>query len=299
MLYSWPKFSDLYGNFGQRKGLKSKIYFIRQALRYFFRCLLAQKQIKQFVEIVNQDTKRVRFFLEYRGDYRIVCVNFVDRLLRAPDRLKLIEYNLSFISKLPCALFERFLQREEIPLFENHEGIKIVFKVNGTFEEGFFALEIKTEETRIYGASFCLIPEGEKAALLIASLQGLSQGEKTREMIKTITKQCFGLRPQMLLIEVMRLLLQSKGYTALFGIPQMLQVRYAPFGNKKGYFADYDTIWEECGGVKQGRYFNIAQERRKLLEEIPSQKRSMYKKRFAFLDALELALNEKFQEMGF
>lgn len=299
MLYSWPKFSDLYGNFGQRKDLKSKIYFIRQAFRYFFRCLLAQKQIKQFVQIVNQDTKRVRFFLEYRGDYRIVCVNFVDRLLRAQDRLNLIEYNLSFISTLPCALFERFLKREEILLFENHEGTKIVLKVNGTFEEGFFALEIKIEETRIYGASFCLIPEGENIALLIASLQGLSQGEKTKEMIKAITKQCFGLRPQMLLVEVMRLLLQSKGYVALLGIPQTLQARYAPLGNKKGYFADYDAIWEECGGVRRGRYFDITQEKRKSLEEIPSQKRSMYKKRFAFLDALELALNEKFQEMGF
>lgn len=299
MLYRWSKFSDLYGSFGQRKGLSSKIYFIRQAFRYFPRCLLAQKQIAQFVQIVNQDEKLIRFFLEYRGDYRIVCVNFIDRLLTPQDRLELIKYNLSFISKLPHFLFEAFLKREEILLFEHHEGMKIVLKVNGTFEEGFFALEIKAEENRIYGASFCFVPEGENIALLIPSLQGLSQGEKTREMIKTITKQCFGLRPQMLLVELMRFIVQYKGYSALFGIPQTLQARYAPFGNKKGYFADYDAMWEECGGTRQGRYFNITQERRKSLEEIPSQKRSMYKKRFVFLDEFQLALNKKFQEMGF
>lgn len=299
MLYHWPKFSDLYGNFGQREGFDSKIYFIRQAFRYSFRCFLAKKQISQFIQIVNQDEKLVRFFLEYRGDYRIVCVNFVDRLLKAQDRLKLIEYNLSFISKFPLSLFERFLRREEMILFEGSEGMKIVLKVNGTFEEGFFAIEIKMGETRIYGASFCLILEGEKIALLIPSLQGLSQGEKTKEMIKIITKQCFGLRPQMLLVEVMRCVSQYKGYSALLGIPQTLQARYAPFGNKKGYFADYDAMWEECGGIRQGRYFDITQEKRKSLDEIPSQKRSMYKKRFAFLDELQLALNEKFQEMGF
>lgn len=298
MTYHWPKFSDLYGSFGQRKGFNSKIYFIRQAFRYFFRCSLVQKQINQFVQIVNQDEKLVRFFLEYRGDYRIVCVNFIDRLLKSQERLELIQYNLSFISKLPHALFERLLKQEEIILFKR-EKFEIVLKINGTFEEGFFALEIKTERIRIYGTSFCFIPEKANTALLIASLQGLSQGEKIKEMIRLVTKQCFGLRPQILLVELMRLVLQYKGYSALLGIPQILQVRYAPFGNKKGYFVDYDAIWEECGGVKQGRYFDLTQEKRKSLEEIPSQKRSMYKKRFAFLEELELSLNQRFQEVGF
>lgn len=298
MIYHWPKCSELYGNFGQRRGLYSKIYFIRQFFRYFFRCFVARKQIKQFIEIANQDQRIVRFFLEYRGDYRIVCVNFIDRLLKAQERLELIEYNLRFISELPNAMFERFLKHEEIILF-NQEKLEIVLKVNGTFEEGFFALEIQVEKMRIYGLSFCFIPDKTNIALLIASLQGLSQGEKTREMIKAITKQCFGLRPQILLIELMRLISQYKGYSALLGISQTYQVRYRPFGNKKGYFADYNAVWEECGGVKQGRYFNLTQEKRKSIKEIPSQKRSMYKKRFAFLEELELSLNQKFQEIGF
>lgn len=298
MLYHWPKFSELYGSFGQRKGLDSKIYFIRQAFRYFFRCLFARKQIEQFVEIINQDEKLVRFFLKYRGDYRIVCVNFADRLLKAQDRIELIQYNLSFVSNLPQPLFERLLE-EEITLFENDEKMKIVFKVNGTFEEGFFALEIKMEEMRIYGVSFCFLPDGENTALLIPSLQGLSQGDKTKEIIKVITKQSFGLRPSMLLVEVMRFVMQYKKCSTLFGIAQKLQTRYAPLGHKKGYFVDYDAMWQECGGVRRGRYFDITQEKRKSLDEIPSQKRSMYKKRFAFLDELQIVLNEKFQEMRF
>lgn len=299
MLYHWPRFSELYGSFGQRRGLDSKIYFIRQAFRYFFRCLFARKEIRQFVEIVNQDEKLVRFFLKYRGDYRIVCVNFVDRLLKAQDRMQLIQYNLSLISQLPHSLFEKLLKQEEMSIFENNEKMKIVFKVNGTFEEGFFALEMKIEEIRIYGVSFCFVPEGENIALLIPSLQGLSQGDKTKEMIKMATKQCFGLRPPMLLVEIMRFVMQYKKCSALFGITQTLQTRYAPFGNKKGYFVDYDAMWKECGGVRRGRYFDITQEKRKSLEEIPSQKRSMYKKRFAFLDELQVVLNEKFQEMRF
>lgn len=299
MLYRWSNPSELYGKFSQRRGFDSKIYFIRQVSRYFLRCFLARRQISEFVEFVNQHESLIRFFERYGGDYRVVCVNFADRLLSLPARLDLLIYNLSFVVRLPETLFEKFLQNQEEVIFEDAEGFRIVLKINGTFEEGFFAIELKLGKIRVYGASFCFVPVQMGVALLIPSLAGLSYGEETKKSIKTITKNYFGLQPQKLLVEIMRFLMLYKGCCALLGIPQELQVRYPSFGKKRAYFVDYDEMWKACGGVKKGRYFDLTQKNRKSLEMIPSNKRSMYKRRFAFLDLLQDAFDTKIKEIGF
>lgn len=296
MQYRWPKFSELYGDFGQRLSLNSKLYYIRQVSRYFLRCLLAQEQIKQFVISVNQNNRLVDFFQKHQvGAYRIVCSGFVNKKFTRRERLRLIEDNFSLILALKEESFQKLLKQEEIVIYAQGD-LEIVFKINGTFEEGFFAFEIKFMEQRSYGISFCF--DLSQKALIIGSLQGLAQGEEAREVIKILTKKCFGLRPQALLVELMRFAMKGFASCALLGVAQTSQMRFAPFG-KKGYFIDYDALWKEMGGIKKGNYFDITQSQRRSLDEIPSQKRSMYKKRFALLDELQGLVEIKMREMGF
>ena len=296
MQYRWPKFSELYGDFGQRLSLNSKLYYIRQVSRYFLHCLLAQEQIKQFVISVNQNNRLVDFFQKHQvGAYRIVCSDFVNKKFTRRERLRLIEDNFSLILALKEEGFQKLLKQEEIIIYAQGD-LEIVFKINGTFEEGFFAFEIKFMEQRSYGISFCL--DLSQKALIIGSLQGLAQGEEAREVIKILTKKCFGLRPQALLVELMRFAMKGFASCALLGVDQTSQMRFAPFG-KKGYFIDYDALWKEMSGIKKGNYFDITQNQRRSLDEIPSQKHSMYKKRFALLDELQGLVEIKMREMGF
>ncbi|MCE3046900.1 DUF535 family protein [Helicobacter kayseriensis] len=294
MRYRWPKFSELFGDFGQRHNFDSKVYYLRQVTRYLLRCMLAKKQIKQFVMLVNQHDRLVDFFHQNKGgDYRIVCSQFVNQKFKPNERLEYIQKNFPLIFSLRDESFKIMLCHKEIVLFSK-EGFDLVFKVNGTFEEGFFAFELKLDQQRIYAVSFCLFEE----KLIIASLQGLIQGDEAKEKIKVLTKKCFGLRPQVLLIEVMRFALKSLKCKTLLGIAQTSQVRFSKFG-KRGYFVDYDALWEEVGGVRCGDYFDITTEKRKELCEIPSNKRSMYKKRFAFLDEVQETILKKMHEIGF
>lgn len=294
MRYKWPTFSELYGDFGQRRDFDSKIYYLRQVIRYVLRCMLARKQIKQFVMLVNQHDRLVDFFHQNKGgDYRIVCSQFVNKKFKPNERLEYIQKNFPLIFSFQDENFKTMLHHEEIVLVSKEE-FELVFKVNGTFEEGFFAFEIKLDQQRIYGVSFCLFEE----KLIIASLQGLIQGDLAKEKIKILTKKCFGLRPQILLVEVMRFALKALKCKTLLGIAQTSQVRFSKFG-KRGYFIDYDALWEEVGGIRCGDYFDITTEKRKELCEISSNKRSMYKKRFAFLDEVQETMLKKMNEIGF
>ncbi|SUW91466.1 LapB [Campylobacter jejuni] len=64
---------------------------------------------------------------------------------------------------------------------------------------------------------------------------------------------------------------------------------------KKDILVDYQKIWLENGGelikIDKHKYYKLHHSQ-KNLEEIPSQKRSMYKKRFAMLEEIKVNLDK-------
>ncbi|EDO8586798.1 VirK family antimicrobial peptide resistance protein, partial [Campylobacter jejuni] len=78
------------------------------------------------------------------------------------------------------------------------------------------------------------------------------------------------------------------------GVHEKNQIR-SQKGKEKGYFVDYQKIWLENGGelikINKHKYYKLHHSQ-KNLEEIPSQKRSMYKKRFAMLEEIKTNLDK-------
>ena len=103
-------------------------------------------------------------------------------------------------------------------------------------------------------------------------------------MVKQLTKACHGLRPAYLMVEAMKNLTKILGYDKLLGIPQKYQNKSRLVQSKR-YVVDYDTIFSEAGGKRED-YWLLPLEDNRNLDEIPSKKRSMYRKRFAMLDEL-------------
>ncbi len=59
--------------------------------------------------------------------------------------------------------------------------------------------------------------------------------------------------------------------------------------------ADYDELWQEFGALDQDANFvRLQPVVRKPLEEIASKKRAMYRRRYEWLDQLELAIRQQF-----
>lgn len=299
MSYRWPEFSALFGKLSDRNGFDSKSYFFRQYIRFFLRNLIARKQINPFVEFVNENPRRIDLFSKHLGQaHWIVCKDFLDRSFSSQERLEHIKYNLIAMEELlGDELFASLLSGEQKEVFALPWGLQCVLTFNGAFEEGFLALELKSEDLYFYHCSIAFAPCDKGRAVFIPCMQGLGNGEEVREKIKEVTKKNFGLRPQNLLLETLRALAKFWGISTILAVGQTQQVRYKPLG-KKNYFVDYDAMWKDCGGELKGRYFELSEVKQKNLSEIPSQKRSMYKKRFALLDELRVQIEQNFKEMG-
>lgn len=110
-------------------------------------------------------------------------------------------------------------------------------------------------------------------------------------MVKQLTKSCHGLRPAYLMVEAMKSLTKILGYDQLLGIPQKYQNK-SRFIQSKHYTVDYDAIFAESGGQLKD-YWELPLENERNLDDVPSKKRSMYRKRYAMLEALESAMKEK------
>lgn len=299
MSYRWPEFSTLFGKLSDRVGFDSKSYFFRQYIRFTLRNLLARKQINPFVEFINQNPRRIALFSKHIGAaHWLLCKDFLNKRFSHKQRAQSIAYNLEVLEQiLSDELFSCLLQGEEIEILRLEEDLSCIFVFNGALEEGFLAIKIIYKSQVVYHLSFGFVQEDQKPALLIACIQGGGNGENLRVQIKEVTKKLFGLRPQNFLIEIARFFAQYLGLQYLFGISQEQQIRYSRFG-KKRYFAEYNQMWEECGGALRGQYYDLSEVKQKDLSEIPSQKRSMYKKRFALLEDSKEKVFARLKEIG-
>lgn len=131
--------------------------------------------------------------------------------------------------------------------------------------------------------------------ILIGSLQGTSdiEGEDAKEIIKNVTKALHGLRPQIALVTILQIVGRLLEIPSMWGVRTQAHV-YNASSRIKRIKTDYDFFWNEAGGLCENEtlYALPMTYERKSLEEIKSNKRSMYKKRYAMLDDLETQIEE-------
>ncbi|OBX04079.1 membrane protein [Gallibacterium genomosp. 3] len=275
--YQWPKANELYPNKGK------KTYYLKR-LRFRLRSLLHYSQIKKFEYIVNQNLLLTRL-LANKPDWSYPLVyRFLDKRFSASERFELIVDNLSF---LPRKLEELNFP----PLWEkniNFGEIIPEYRLSLTSTthqpmEGYWTLELHHIQSKelIYLLTFAKV----KHALLIAVIQG-PNCTGSKEIVKHLTKQCYGLRPAYLMIEIMKILTKALGYKQLLGIPQQYQNK-SRFIKTKRYFVNYDTMFMESGGVLSEYWQLPIGIEQKDLNMIPSNKRSMYRKRYTLLEQIQ------------
>ncbi|WGE57692.1 VirK/YbjX family protein [Actinobacillus equuli] len=281
--YNYPSAYQIYPDTPQ------KSYRLKR-LRFWLRSRLHQKQINLFTQFVNQNPSLIPL-LNQRANYSYPLVHrFLDKRFNATQRFQAICDNLTF---LPHALSQYQLPplwEKSISFGEITPDFELRLNINEHQPmEGFWALELyqKSSQQLVYLLTFGLVEN----ALLIGVIQGSNQAN-AKELMKQLTKQCHGLRPAHLMVESMKLLASVLGYNQLLGIPHKYQNK-SRFIQSKRYVVDYDAIFSESGGILKD-YWQMSVIMDKSLERIPSKKRSMYRKRFALLEQIEINIRTAF-----
>jgi len=151
-------------------------------------------------------------------------------------------------------------------------------------------------ELALLSATLAPADDGEMA-FYIGGLQGAERALGA-PAIKEAGRDLHGLRPKSIIVIAAQLLANQLGCTRILATSAASHA-YSTDARRQNsecqkMFFDYDSFWEECGGVREGSaFFNLPlTAARRPREDMKPQKRPMYNRRYAMLDELEAAVSQ-------
>lgn len=170
------------------------------------------------------------------------------------------------------------------PIVFYDEDTKLSFRLNyhrDMSREGLLWLLIEMNDNLLYKITFWFMEHNGVPTLCIGALQG---GKTTLDDNRFFTKKFWGLRPQNMALTVLRWYAKSLGIRHLYTFPK--HSLWSTHINEQTAITEF---WQEQGAtpVKNTPFIELALDvPHKDLAEVATRKRSMYKKRYDFLDNL-------------
>ncbi|MFU2318859.1 VirK/YbjX family protein [Rahnella sp. PCH160] len=171
------------------------------------------------------------------------------------------------------------------------ESFRVVLGSIGKSErEGEANMFLYMDETRLAALTFSVVQRPEGATIVVGGFQGAHRSTP-HEVIKQATKSCYGLFPKRLLLESLQRIAEQTGVKHILAVSDTGHVfrslRYR-HRKKNVFVASYNEFWDSISAtVYSPALYDVPLELpRKTMEEIPSKKRSEYRKRYTLLDEL-------------
>jgi uncharacterized protein VirK/YbjX len=164
--------------------------------------------------------------------------------------------------------------------------------------EGHLTLSLFKNEFRAFTLSFSLsrFPETE---LFIGGLQG-RQSDDALAMYRDLTKDFDGMRPRDFMLEMLRMFAARIGVHRILAVADESQIfKHAYFKRHRVPALNYNDVWHERGGERIApTHFELPLTGvRRPLEDVPTKKRSMYRRRYEMLDKIEGMLPRELTEV--
>ncbi|SUO93749.1 DUF535 family protein [Suttonella ornithocola] len=270
---------------------------VRRAAKFYWHCAQHRQALDSLCDwLVTHPLEGNYFRQDSRPAYYTIRDGYLHRACPTAQGLQYFFKDLDFIREF-CndhSLSHPFEQPLLLYTFDSGFTLTLALNpINGN--EGILALVLNDEEGRLcYLLSFCLSLAEDTFTVVTV------QGRKSQtELTKALTKQCYGLRTPMLMLECGLIL------AALFNKPRILAVRdsvqmaVVKRGKQKKsgkvIVKDYDQMYEEfsAGELKiiDEQYCQLLS-RRKSAEEVPTRKRALYRKRYALLDEIKASFRQ-------
>jgi uncharacterized protein VirK/YbjX len=185
----------------------------------------------------------------------------------------------------------RGLLTHGITLLELTDHTRVVLSLNDvSFHEGLWQIGlIGADGVRLYSIGFGLT---DPWTLAMGNVQGPSLKDEGPERIRDVTHAAHGMRPPHLLVHTLRVLAAQWAVTRLQGVDPENHVKGRWNLRDSRLRFDYRSFWAELGGVRDegGNWSLPPATALRPLEEVPTKRRAMYRRRYAMLDALQLAV---------
>ena len=169
----------------------------------------------------------------------------------------------------------------------------------GQRKEGLLSVMMDVDGEHLYQIIFWIEQRNGQPTLVIGAMQGPNT-ENAQDFVREMTKRAHRFRTKNLILYI------TQAAARALGIKRMLAVSNA------GYYAnnhvrldrklktDFGAFWEEVGGweTDDHRFYELPLVYpRKTMEEVPTRKRAVYRRRFAFLDTADEEVAARMKEV--
>ena len=217
-----------------------------------------------------------------------VCTNWNARM-----RLQRIEDHFRAVDAMGSPFdFPPDEMRQILDLGDIAPDLRVVLDQAKWFmREGLQVINLFIQDKRIYSLAFSLTFEDDEVVVCVGAIQGVDT-EGIMDNYKDLTKALHGMRPRDFLMELFRTLCRCLGIRKIYAVNDARrQHRSSYFGpdKSKALFLNYNDIWEERGGEQYDDDFFVfsTETPMKNLDDVPSKKRAMYRRRYELLNSLE------------
>ena len=223
----------------------------------------------------------------------------------AKTRLKRIEEHYCIIEYIyPKIDFHVNGALKLIDLGDVYENLHVLIDRPKWFmREGQLVINLFLNKVRIYSLAFSFAHESGKVVAYVGALQGRDL-DGILDVYRNITKLLHGMRPQDFLFELFRIFCRNVGVSMIYAVSESYRHhRSSYFGNFDDFdkpTLNYDKIWLERGGILDSPDFFMLgiEPHLKNMEQIPSNKRSMYRQRYNLLESVDLRIRDACAHLG-
>ena len=289
-----------------------KIYNVnywRERRRYYIfllRCFINKSKMEK-IDIFFNSTKLLKEIADiYPFVYEQPTRAFFYNKSTFDERAAIVEKHMDFVVRTFRADIVRDLYSEKnISLWDGGEldGSRLagmLYFEAGQRKEGMMSVMLRLEKKPLYQMIFWIAPDKKgDMSMFIGAMQGPNM-DNARDVVKKVTKYCHAYRTKNLILYLTQAVARSLGMKHIYAVTNEGYYANNHVRTDRKLKTDFSEFWAEAGGhpTDDTRFDELPLvEARKTMEEVPTRKRAVYRKRFAMLDALDAEVAEKMKEL--
>ena len=222
------------------------------------------------------------------------------------ERTDIVKEHFDYLlDKLKPEVIRDIYTKKNLPIWQGEDvdgqrfGAYLYYE-DGHRKEGMMSVVLRLDERALYLIIFWIAKDKNgKWAMWIGAMQGPNM-EDAKEVVKKITNKCHRYRTKNLILYIAQAVARNFGLEKIYAV-----TNYGYYANNhvradrklKTSFSDF---WAEAGGhsTDDKRFDELPlTETRKTMEEVPTRKRAVYRRRFELLDSIDEAIASSIKQM--
>lgn len=293
--------------------LSKKIYHtdnpreLHRFIVFIARAMLHASDMKRLYEWYQQDELRRRVLDDNPFIMEQVTRQFFYKGSTFSERVKIVQQHTSFIQSV-------FKTESAFLLLGDTNGIEIWrgdydghtdWEVHlaydaGQRKEGLLGLDMDLNHEHLYQMIFWVAfnRDGEPS-MYIGAMQG-PNCDNARNLVKAVTKKCHRYRTKNLILYMTQAVARAMGLKHIYAVTNRGYYAQNHARRNRKLKTDFGAFWQEVGGkaLKDERFYELPLiEHRKTMEEVPTRKRAVYRRRFAFQDEVDCTIEQSISEL--